>query len=192
MLEIRLNKDMLYEAATDEVGRGCLAGPVVAAAVIMPLDYLNKEIKDSKKISKKKLPQLAEEIKKNALAYSIQEASVVEIEELNILQASQLAMRRSLQALNTDIKHIIIDGNYWNDLLKIPYTCVVKGDGKYLSIAAASIIAKVYRDELMTKLAKEFPFYDWQKNAGYATKKHRDGIKEHGITLHHRAKFIHI
>lgn len=192
MLEIRFNPNMLHEAATDEVGRGCLAGAVVAASVIMPLDYFNKDIKDSKKISKKKLPLLAEEIKKNAIAYSIQEASVQEIEELNILQASQLAMRRSLQALNQPIQHIIVDGNYWKDELNIPYTAIVKGDGKYLSIAAASILAKVYRDDLMLKLAKEFPMYDWHKNAGYATTKHRDAIKKFGITPHHRAKFIHI
>lgn len=192
MLELRLNKDMLLEAATDEVGRGCLAGPVVAAAVIMPLDYKNAEIKDSKKISKKKLPLIAEEIKKNALFYSIQEASVDEIEKLNILQAAQLAMRRSLLELKQDISHIIVDGNYWKDELKIPYTTIVKGDGKYLSIAAASILAKVYRDEIMFKLHKEFPYYDWHKNAGYATKKHREAIKEHGVTIHHRPSFIHV
>lgn len=192
MLEIRLNQNMLNEAATDEVGRGCLAGPVVAAAVIMPLDYSHKEIRDSKTLSKKKLRQLYDEIVNNAISYSIQEASVEEIANFNILQAAQLAMRRSLQNLNQPIEHIIIDGNYWNDVLKIPYTCVVKGDGKYLSIASASIIAKVYRDDLMIKLAQEFPVYDWQNNAGYGTKKHREAIQKYGTTQHHRLSFIHV
>jgi ribonuclease HII len=192
MLEIRYNSNMLNEVATDEVGRGCLAGPVVAAAVILPLDYVNKDIKDSKKIAKSKHRAIYNDIIKNAICYSIQEASVQEIEDINILQAAQLAMRRSILALPNTAEHIIIDGNYWKDELKIPYTTIVKGDGKYLGIAAASILAKVYRDELMQKLHDEFPMYDWSKNAGYATKKHKDAIAKHGITAHHRASFIHI
>lgn len=192
VLQIRYNPNMLHEAATDEVGRGCLAGPVVAAAVIMPLDYSNNGIKDSKKLSKRNRDLLFDEIKDNAVAWSIQEASVAEIEELNILQASQLAMRRALLALNQPISHIIIDGNYWNDVLKMPYTTIVKGDGKYLSIAAASILAKVYRDNLMLDLHEKFPHYGWDSNAGYATKKHRDAIRKHGITIHHRPSFIHV
>ena len=187
----RYNKDLLYEAGCDEVGRGCLAGPVVAASVILPLDYFNDDIDDSKKLSKKKKDRLYADIVSNAICYSIKESSVQEIEKLNILQASQLAMRRSLLALEHSPAFILIDGNYWVDELKIPYAAVVKGDGKYLSIAAASILAKVHRDELMVKLAQEFPMYDWHSNAGYGTKKHYAGIEKHGITEHHRAKFIH-
>lgn len=158
----------------------------------MPYDYHNTDIRDSKKLSFKKRESLFQEIQNNAISWSIQEASVKEIEDINILQASQLAMRRAIQALNQPIQHVIIDGNYWNDVLKIPYTCVVKGDDKYLSIAAASILAKVYRDNLMIDLSNKFPYYDWQSNMGYATKKHRMGIKEHGTTEHHRMSFIHV
>ena len=191
MLLSRYNLNMANEAGCDEVGRGCLAGPVVAAAVILPIDYFNTDIDDSKKLSKKKKDLLYADIVNNAISYSIQESSVQEIEEINILQASQLAMRRALTALTPKPEYILIDGNYWKDVLKIPYSAIVKGDGKYLSIAAASILAKVYRDNLMVKLAQEFPMYDWQNNAGYGTKKHKLGLEKHGKTVHHRAKFLH-
>lgn len=191
MLEIRYNKDLLNETATDEAGRGCGAGPVVAAAVILSLDYFNEKIQDSKKVSEKNRDILYDEIIKNAIAYSIQESSIEEIEKLNILQASQLAMRRAILEIK-QTSHIIVDGNYWKDELKIPYTTIVKGDAKYLSIAAASILAKVYRDRIMYKLAKEYPQYGWEKNKGYLVKKHIEAIKKFGITKHHRKSFIHV
>jgi ribonuclease HII len=191
MLEIRYNKKMLYETATDECGRGCGAGPVVAAAVILPLEYLNEKIKDSKKVSKKNRNLLYDEIIKNAIAYSIQESSVEEIEAINILQASQLAMRKAILEIEKT-EYIIVDGNYWKDELKIPYATIVKGDAKYLGIAAASILAKVHRDRIMCKLAIEFPQYGWEKNKGYLVKKHFDAIRKFGITKHHRKSFIHV
>lgn len=191
MLKLRLNENLLHETATDEVGRGCGAGPVVAAAVIMPLDYYNEKIQDSKKVSEKNRNILYDEIIKNAIAYSIQKASIEEIDSLNILQAAQLAMRRAILEIK-ETQHIIVDGNYWKDELKIPYTTIVKGDAKFLSIAAASILAKVHRDRIMYKLAEEFPEYGWEKNKGYLVKKHMDAIRKFGITKHHRKSFIHV
>jgi ribonuclease HII len=177
------------EAGCDEVGRGCLAGPVVAAAVILPFDYSNPWINDSKKLSKKQREDLIEEIKDKALAWQIAEASVVEIDKINILNASFLAMTRAVQGLKLLPDHLLIDGNRWRSNLTIPHTCVIKGDGKYASIAAASILAKVYRDDMMEKLAEEFPYYLWQKNAGYPTKAHREGIRNHGDCIWHRKSF---
>jgi ribonuclease HII len=177
------------EAGCDEVGRGCLAGPVVAAAVILPVDYHNPWIQDSKKLSKHTREELIQEIKGAALGWAIAEASVVEIVQINILQASFLAMERAIQQLPQAPEHLLIDGNRWKSTLPYPYTCVIKGDGKFASIAAASILAKVYRDDLMEQLAHDFPHYGWEKNAGYPTKKHREGIQSHGSCNWHRKSF---
>ena len=177
------------EAGCDEVGRGCLAGPVVAAAVILPVDYHNPWIQDSKKLSKHTREELIQEIKGAALGWAIAEASVAEIDQINILQASFLAMERAIQQLPKAPEHLLIDGNRWKSTLPYPYTCVIKGDGKFASIAAASILAKVYRDDLMEQLAHDFPHYGWEKNAGYPTKKHREGIQSHGSCNWHRKSF---
>ncbi|MFM2251205.1 MAG: hypothetical protein RLZZ358_2135 [Bacteroidota bacterium] len=177
------------EAGCDEVGRGCLAGPVVAAAVILPSDYRNPWIQDSKKLSKSTREELIQEIKGAALGWAIAEASVAEIDRINILQASFLAMERAIQQLPKAPEHLLIDGNRWKSTLHYPYTCVIKGDGKFASIAAASILAKVYRDDLMEKLGQEFPHYGWEQNAGYPTKKHREGIQSHGSCDWHRKSF---
>ena len=177
------------EAGCDEVGRGCLAGPVVAAAVILPNHYSNKWINDSKKIGKKLRKELVEEIKGNAISWHIASSTVEEIDKINILNASFLAMSRAILALNPSPEHLLIDGNRFRSDIHIPYTCVIKGDGKFASIAAASILAKVYRDDLMEKLAEEFPHYGWERNAGYPTKIHRIGILEHGPCIWHRKTF---
>lgn len=177
------------EAGCDEVGRGCLAGPVVAAAVILPASYSNKWINDSKKLGKTQRKSLIEEIKENAIAWQISEATVEEIDQINIANASFLAMKRAVCGLQTPPEHLLIDGNRWKSDLQIPYTCVIKGDGKFSSIAAASILAKVYRDELMEKLAEKFPYYGWERNVGYPTELHRDGIKNNGSCIWHRKSF---
>ena len=177
------------EAGCDEVGRGCLAGPVVAAAVILPQDYHNPWINDSKKLSKSNREELISEIKERSLSWAIAESSVDEIDQINILHASFLAMKRAVLQLNQAPEHLLIDGNRWKSDLTIPFTCVIKGDGKFASIAAASILAKVYRDDLMEKLAVEFPHYAWERNAGYPTKAHREGIQKHGNTIWHRKTF---
>lgn len=191
MLKPFLESDRL-EAGCDEVGRGCLCGPVVAAAVILPTDYANAFINDSKKLSKGNRNALVEKIKSAAIAWHIAEASVEEIDEINILHASFLAMTRAVQGLNVQPDHLLIDGNRFKSQLQIPYTCVVKGDATFASIAAASIIAKVYRDELMEKMAEIYPGYGWEKNAGYPTKTHRDGIRQLGLTPIHRKSFKHL
>lgn len=180
------------EAGCDEVGRGCLSGPVVAAAVILPVDYANEFINDSKKLSKSNRNSLVDEIKSSAIAWSIAEASVEEIDKINILHASFLAMTRAVEKLKKSPDHLLIDGNRFKTSLKIPYSCIVKGDSKFASIAAASILAKVYRDDLMEKMAREYPGYGWEKNAGYPTKTHRDGIIKLGLTPIHRKSFRHL
>lgn len=177
------------EAGCDEVGRGCLAGPVVAAAVILPIDYSNPWINDSKKLGKNQRKELIYEIKENALAWKIAEATVLEIDLINILNASFLAMTRAVQSLNINPAHLLIDGNRFRSQLTIPHTCIIKGDGKYASIAAASILAKVYRDDLMEKLAMDFPQYAWERNVGYPTKAHREGISRYGDCIWHRKSF---
>lgn len=177
------------EAGCDEVGRGCLAGPVVAAAVILPGNYSNQWINDSKKLGKRQREDLIEEIKDKALAWQIAEASVAEIDKINILNASFLAMTRAVQGLNILPEHLLIDGNRWRSQLTIPHTCVIKGDGKYANIAAASILAKVHRDNFMEKLAEKFPHYAWERNAGYPTKAHRNGIETYGACIWHRTSF---
>ena len=177
------------EAGCDEVGRGCLAGPVVAAAVILPGSYHNPWINDSKKLSKNNREDLIAEIKDKSTAWSIAEASVEEIDQINILNASFLAMKRAVLDLKTTPDHLLIDGNRWKSDLTFPFTCVIKGDGIYASIAAASILAKVYRDNLMEKLAEDYPHFAWERNVGYPTKAHREGIEKFGSTIWHRKSF---
>lgn len=191
MLRPYLESDRI-EAGCDEVGRGCLCGPVVAAAVILPTDYANAFINDSKKLSKSNRNSLVDEIKSSAVAWSIAEASVEEIDRINILHASFLAMTRAVEKLKKSPDHLLIDGNRFKTSLAIPFSCIVKGDSKFASIAAASILAKVYRDELMEKMAKEYPGYGWEKNAGYPTKTHREGILKLGLTPIHRKSFRHL
>jgi ribonuclease HII len=177
------------EAGCDEVGRGCLCGPVVAAAVILPNDYANELINDSKKLSPANRQDLFREIQNKALAWKIAEASVEEIDEFNILQASFLAMSRAVEGLDVQPEHLLIDGNRFKSHLRIPFDCIIKGDGIYASIAAASILAKVYRDALMVSYAKQYPGYGWDTNVGYPTRAHREGIMEMGITPLHRKTF---
>lgn len=183
-----LESDRL-EAGCDEVGRGCLCGPVVAAAVILPPDYAHELINDSKKLTKTNRESLVFEIKEHAIAWAVAEASVAEIDEINILNASFLAMNRAIISLTQSPAHLLIDGNRFKTDLEIPYSCIIKGDGKYASIAAASILAKVYRDQLMAEYAMQYPGYGWEKNAGYPTKAHREGIIKLGLTPIHRKSF---
>ena len=177
------------EAGLDEAGRGCLAGPVVAAAVILPKDYIHLLLNDSKQLSKIQRSILRVEIEREALYYAVAEASHEEIDKINILKASFLAMHRAVEKLAVRPEHLLIDGNRFTPYPLIPHTCIVKGDAKFLSIAAASVLAKTYRDELMEKLAEEFPHYKWQQNAGYPTPFHKKAIKEHGFTPFHRLTF---
>ncbi|MCR5312354.1 MAG: ribonuclease HII [Bacteroidaceae bacterium] len=183
----------LIEAGCDEAGRGCLAGSVYAAAVILPADYKNDKLNDSKQLTAKQRYALREEIERDAIAWSLGIVTNEEIDKINILRASITAMHRAIAGLKVRPEALIIDGNrfyeYKDDKGIISHTTVVKGDGKYLSIAAASILAKTYRDDYMKELHKEYPFYGWDKNAGYPTKAHRQGIKEHGTTPYHRMSF---
>ena len=185
------------EAGCDEAGRGCLAGSVYAAAVIFPEDYQNEELNDSKQLTDKRRKQLRDIIQRDAIAWAVGIVTPEEIDKINILNASILAMHRALDQLQVRPEAIIVDGNRFKPYrpvvdgypIDIPHTTIVKGDGKYLSIAAASILAKTYRDDYMDGLAKEYPQYDWQSNKGYPTKKHRDAIRQYGITPYHRKTF---
>lgn len=177
------------EAGCDEAGRGCLAGSVYAAAVIFPADYQNEELNDSKQLTDKKRHQLREIIERDALAWAVGVVTPEEIDKINILNASFLAMHRALDQLMVRPEAIIVDGNRFKQYGKIPHTCIVKGDAKYLSIAAASILAKTYRDDYMDGLAEEFPQYDWKSNKGYPTKKHREAIRQYGVTPYHRMSY---
>ncbi len=177
------------EAGCDEAGRGCLAGPVLAAAVILPKGYKNIKLDDSKKISEKNRNELRIDIEKNAIAIGIGIVEERKIEKINILQASLLAMHLAIKNLAVRPSHLAIDGNKFNPYPKIDHTCIIKGDGKYMNIAAASIIAKTKRDEIMKKLSISFPEYLWDQNKGYPTKKHKNAISEFGITKHHRKSF---
>lgn len=188
MLLSCLQADRL-EAGCDEAGRGCLCGPVVAAAVILPGDYANELINDSKQLTGRVRESLAMEIKANATAWAIASASPEEIDEINILNASFLAMSRAVEALSIAPNHLLIDGNRFRSHLKIPRDCIIGGDRKYASIAAASILAKVHRDELMRAYAMEYPGYGWERNVGYPTAEHRRGIIELGATIIHRKSF---
>lgn len=182
-------QDILIEAGCDEAGRGCLAGPVFAAAVIFPKDYHNPILNDSKKLSEKKRMALRPIIEQEALAFAVASISPAEIDKINIHNASYKAMHLALDQLAIKAELLIIDGNKFIPYQDIPYECIVKGDGKYLSIAAASILAKTYRDEYMDQLAIEYPHYDWLSNKGYPTVKHRTAVIEHGPTPHHRKTF---
>jgi len=177
------------EAGTDEAGRGCLAGPVVAAAVILPQSFDHPILNDSKQLSEKQRFQLKPYIEEKALAYAVSFVWQHEIDKINILQSSLLAMHKALAELSIEPEFIIIDGNKFNTFKSIPHQTIVKGDGKYMSIAAASILAKTYRDEYMVKIHEEFPEYNWKQNKGYPTKEHREIIQKNGITLHHRRSF---
>lgn len=179
----------ILECGCDEAGRGCLAGPVVAAAVILPNGFKSETLNDSKQLSEKKRLTLRKEIQENAIAYSVCFISNEEIDKLNVLNASFKAMSQAVKQLNIKPELLLIDGNRFRTDLEIPYNCIIKGDAKYQSIAAASILAKTYRDEYMETLAKEYPEYNWQKNKGYPTKAHRKAIKQFGITPHHRLTF---
>ena len=175
-------KQEISVAGTDEAGRGCLAGPVTAAAVILPKNFKSEILNDSKILSLKNRILLRSQIQNEALAYGVAHVYMNEIDEINILNASILAMHKALQKLSKDPDHIIVDGNKFKPYKEIPHDCVIKGDGKYMSIAAASILAKTYRDEYMEKINEEFPMYNWKKNKGYPTKEHRTAIEKHGIT----------
>ncbi len=187
MLEIQYSNSL--EAGTDEAGRGCLAGPVTAAAVILPPNFKLPLLNDSKKLTEKQRFALCPEIEHQAIAYAIAHVYQEEIDEINILNASIKAMHLALEQLSKKPEYIIVDGNRFKSFQEIPHQCIVKGDGKYQNIAAASVLAKTYRDDFMEKLGLEFPQYDWKKNKGYPTKKHREAIKKYGITTYHRTSF---
>ncbi len=177
------------EAGCDEAGRGCLAGPVFAAAVILPPDFKNELLNDSKKLNEKQRYKLRDIIEKEAVAWAVAEVDAPEIDEINILNASFLAMHRALDKLSVNPEHLLIDGNRFHSYREIPHHCIVKGDGKYMSIAAASILAKTYRDDFMKRIHQEYPFYFWDKNKGYPTLQHKKAIQQHGYTPYHRKSF---
>lgn len=179
----------LTEAGCDEAGRGCLAGAVYAAAVILPHDFRNELLNDSKKLTEKQRYALREVIEREALAWAVGVVTPEEIDRINILNASFLAMYRAIDQLKIRPQHLLIDGNRFNKYADIPHTSIVKGDGKYLPIAAASVLAKTYRDDYMNRLAEEYPAYDWKSNKGYPTVKHREAIRKFGVTPYHRMTF---
>ena len=181
--------DTLIEAGLDEVGRGCLAGPVVAAAVILPKDFEHELLNDSKQLSKAQRNILRQEIIDAALDWAIAEVSNQEIDQINILKASFLAMHRAIDQLTYRPEHLLVDGNRFTPYPFIPHTCIVKGDTLFMSIAAASILAKTYRDDLMEQFSSEYPHYQWAQNVGYPTPAHRRAIREHGSCCHHRLSF---
>lgn len=179
----------IVECGTDEAGRGCLCGPVTAAAVILPPDFKSELLNDSKKLSRKRRYELRKVIEKEALDFHVSHVMMEKIDEINILQASILAMHQAIDGLKIRPEHIAVDGNKFNPYMDIPATTVIKGDGKYLHIAAASILAKTYRDDFMSRIAIEHPQYDWENNQGYPTKKHREAIRKYGTTPYHRMTF---
>lgn len=179
----------LIEAGCDEAGRGCLAGPVFAAAVILPNDYRHPKLNDSKQVNEKTRQELREDIQKNAIAWAVASVSHEEIDEINILNASFLAMHRAIDQLHKRPELLLIDGNRFKTYTGIPHECIIGGDGKYLSIAAASILAKTGRDEFMDRIDRAHPEYGWKKNKGYGTLAHRKAIREHGVSPYHRKSF---
>lgn len=179
----------VIEAGLDEVGRGCLAGPVVAAAVILPPDYHHPQLTDSKQLSRTLREKIQLELKNEALAWAIAEVSNQQIDQINILKASFLAMHQAISQLSLTPAHLLIDGNRFTPYPFVPHTCIVKGDTKYFSIAAASVLAKTYRDELMEQLAHDYPHYGWAHNVGYPTPHHKRAIQQHGLTPYHRLSF---
>lgn len=186
---IRRFSEHLFEAGTDEAGRGCLAGPVTAAAVILPEHFENPLLNDSKQLSEKQRDGLRPIIEEHALCYSVTHLDHSVIDEINILNASIKAMQECVLKLNPAPLHIIVDGNRFKKVGNIPHNCIVKGDSKYLSIAAASVLAKTYRDAYMLKIHEEFPMYNWKQNKGYPTEEHRDAIRKYGVTKYHRMSF---
>lgn len=188
MLESFL-KAGVVEAGCDEAGRGCLAGSVYAAAVVFAPDYTNPLLNDSKQLTARQRERLREEVERDAVAWAVGIVTPEEIDHINILNASILAMHRALDKLSVRPEHIIVDGNRFKNYGNVPWKTVVKGDGKYLSIAAASILAKTHRDEYMRQLHEEYPFYGWDHNAGYPTREHRLGIMRHGLTPYHRRSY---
>ena len=188
MLKKYLDK-IRIEAGCDEAGRGCLAGPVFAAAVVLPKKFKNDLLNDSKKLTDKQRKYLRPLIEDKAITHAVAQVSVEEIDQINILNASFLAMHRALDQLKVIPESLLIDGNRFNPYRDIPHTCIIEGDGKYLSIAAASILAKTYRDDYMDELHLQFPCYEWDTNRAYATEKHRVAIQLHGTTHHHRKSF---
>ena len=189
MALLPFHQSELLEAGCDEAGRGCLAGAVFAAAVIMPQDFRHPWLNDSKQLSETQRDQLREIIEKESIAWAVAEVSAEEIDRINILQASLLAMHRALDDLQTRPQFILVDGNKFHPYPNTPHLCVVKGDGKYASIAAASILAKTHRDEAMLRLHSEYPYYLWQQNKGYPTQVHREAIRQHGVSPWHRRTF---
>ena len=181
--------DGMTEAGCDEAGRGCLAGSVYAAAVILPPDYQNPRLNDSKKLTAKTRREPREEIMSDAVARAVGGVTPEEIDRINILNASFLAMHRALDALSVRPEAVIVDGNRFKPYRDLPYATIVKGDGKYQAIAAASILAKTFRDDYMDRLAEEYPYYGWHSNKGYPTREHREGIRLHGITPYHRKSY---
>lgn len=179
----------LLECGTDEAGRGCLAGPVTAAAVILKDGFRCETLNDSKLLHAHTRNELRKLIEEEALCFAVNHVMMEEIDKINILHASILAMHRCIDQLSAAPEHILVDGNFFKPYEKIPHQCVVKGDGKYMSIAAASVLAKTYRDAYMEKIHQEYPMYNWKKNKGYATREHREAIKEYGVTKYHRRSF---
>lgn len=188
MLEINFSGKIL-EAGTDEAGRGCLCGPVVAAAVILPENFEHPFLNDSKQLTVKQRNELRPFIEKNAIAFGVSFVDEKEVDKINVLQASITGMQRSILQLNPQPEFIIVDGNKFNSYKDVPHKTIVKGDAKFMSIAASSVLAKTYRDEFMEKIHQEFPMYNWKQNKGYPTKQHRNAIREFGITTYHRKTF---
>ena len=181
--------DFLLETGTDEAGRGCLAGPVTAAAVILPIDFENKILNDSKQLSEKVREKLKPIIEEQAVSFAVTHLDPLVIDEINILNASIKAMQESILKLNPKPEYIIVDGNRFKPVLDIPHSCIVKGDAKFMNIAAASVLAKTYRDEYMNRIHEEFPMYNWKQNKGYPTQEHREAIRKYGVTKYHRMSF---
>jgi ribonuclease HII len=188
MLALRFSNCIL-ETGTDEAGRGCLAGPVTAAAVILPENFENKILNDSKQLSEKARERLRPIIEEQAISFAITHLEPLVIDEINILNASIKAMQDSILKLNPKPEYIIVDGNRFKPVLDIPHSCIVKGDAKFMSIAAASVLAKTYRDEYMNRIHEEFPMYNWKQNKGYPTQEHREAIRKYGVTKYHRMSF---
>ena len=188
MLKLKINQQLI-ECGTDEAGRGCLAGPVTAAAVILPDNFKNNILTDSKQLSEKKRKLLKLIIEEQSVTYGVSHIMMNKIDRINILNASILAMQKSIKSLTTKPQHIAVDGNRFKSFNNIPFSCIIKGDSKYLHIAAASVLAKTYRDAYMTQIHNEFPMYNWKKNKGYPTREHREAIKKFGITKYHRKSF---
>ncbi|WP_310594771.1 ribonuclease HII [Flavobacterium sp.] len=181
--------DYSIETGTDEAGRGCLAGPVTAAAVILPSNFENKILNDSKQLSEKSREQLKPIIEEQAISFAVTHLEPLIIDEINILNASIKAMQESIFKLDPKPEYIIVDGNRFKPVLDIPHSCIVKGDAKFMSIAAASVLAKTYRDEYMNQIHEEFPMYNWKQNKGYPTQEHREAIRKYGVTKYHRMSF---